>query len=523
MSRFSVRTTIAVSFGFVTAALAAIGPITNLDIVNTVIAPDGFSRSTVLAGGQFPGPLIQGQKGDNFKINVFDALTDDTMERTTSIHWHGLYQNGTNYNDGTASITQCPIVPGNGYQYDFSVPDQAGTFWYHSHVSDQYCDGLRGPFVVYDPEDPHKSLYDVDDESTVITLADWYHVPASEVPIPFNSDSTLINGLGRYSSGPESPLSVIDVIEGTRYRYRLVSMSCDTPYNFTIDGHQMTIIEVDGVNTEPLLVDSIQIFAGQRYSFILEADQTVGNYWMRANPKSPALGDGAPVGFAGGINSAILRYAGAPVQEPTTTQTPSIEPLVETDLHPLENPGAPGGHYEGGADLALTLNLGVQGNTLTINNVSFVPPSIPVLLQILSGNTKATDLLPKGSVYTLPANKVIELVIPGGAIGAPHPFHLHGHTFDVVRSAGNSTYNYENPVRRDVVSTGLAGDNVTIRFVTDNTGPWFLHCHIDFHLVAGMAVVFAEDTEDTSADDPVTADWKALCPKYNAFQSASSQ
>lgn len=53
-----------------------------------------------------------------------------------------------------------------------------GTFWYHSHLSTQYCDGLRGPFVVYDPNDPHASLYDVDDESTVITLADWYHTLA---------------------------------------------------------------------------------------------------------------------------------------------------------------------------------------------------------------------------------------------------------------------------------------------------------------------------------------------------------
>ena len=78
-------------------------------------------------------------------------------------------------------MTQCPIVPGNSYQYDFKVSDQvcvillastflvdrgirqAGTFWYHSHVSTQYGDGLRGPLVVYDPQDPHASLYDIDD------------------------------------------------------------------------------------------------------------------------------------------------------------------------------------------------------------------------------------------------------------------------------------------------------------------------------------------------------------------------
>lgn len=69
--------------------------------------------------------------------------------------------------DGTSSVTQCPITAGSSFLYDFPVPDQAGTFWYHSHLSTQYCDGLRGPFVVYDGidgvNDPHRALYDVDD------------------------------------------------------------------------------------------------------------------------------------------------------------------------------------------------------------------------------------------------------------------------------------------------------------------------------------------------------------------------
>lgn len=49
---------------------------------------------------------------------------------------------------------------------------------YHSHLSSQYVDGLRGALVVYDPQDPHLARYDVDDANTVITLADWYHLPA---------------------------------------------------------------------------------------------------------------------------------------------------------------------------------------------------------------------------------------------------------------------------------------------------------------------------------------------------------
>ena len=64
-------------------------------------------------------------------------------------------------------------------------------------------------------------------------------------------------------------LAVVNVTQGSRYRFRLVSISCDPNFTFSIDGHNMTVIEVDAVNHEPLVVDSIQIFAGQRYSFVV--------------------------------------------------------------------------------------------------------------------------------------------------------------------------------------------------------------------------------------------------------------
>jgi iron transport multicopper oxidase len=80
--------------------------------------------------------------------------------------------------------------------------------------------------------------------------------------------STLINGKGRYLGGPLVPLSVINVQKGKRYRFRLVSLSCDPNFQFSIEGHDLTIIAIDGVNVLPKTVDSIQIFAGQRYDFV---------------------------------------------------------------------------------------------------------------------------------------------------------------------------------------------------------------------------------------------------------------
>ena len=88
----------------------------------------------------------------------------------------------------------------------------------------------------------------------------------------------------------------------------------------------------------------------------------------------------------------------------------------------MENLGAAGEPYQGGADVVLNLELGLDEVTdkFTINNTSFLPPSVPVVLQILSGKRQAAELLPNGSVYVLPPNKVIELSIPArGAPGAP--------------------------------------------------------------------------------------------------------
>ena len=244
-----------------------------------------------------------------------------------------------------------------------------------------------------------------------------YHTPAPSAGKFPTADSTLINGLGRFSGGPASPLTSVSVIRGLKYRIRLVSISCDPNFTFQIDGHTFTIIEVDGINVQPLVVDQIQIFAGQRYSFVLNANQPVGNYWIRANPN---LGT---TGFSGGINSGVLRYLGAnTTADPTTNQSTSTNPLVEANLVPLADLAAPGRPQVGGADFLLNLNFAFDATNLnfTINNVSFVPPTVPVLLQILSGTTNASALLPTGSVFAIPKGQVVELSMPSGGLpGGP--------------------------------------------------------------------------------------------------------
>ncbi|KAG1822304.1 laccase [Suillus variegatus] len=500
------------------------GPTTQLTISNKVISPDGFNRSAIVVNGKSPGHLITGQKGDLFNIEVVNRLSEKSMLLLTGVHWHGIDQYKTNYYDGASGITQCPITPNHSFTYSFSAQNQAGTFWYHSHHSVQYCDGLRGPLIIYDPEDPSAHMYDVDDASTVITLTDWYHTVAHKLlhNIPI-ADSVLINGLGRYAGGPQSDLAVINVTRGKRYRFRLIQMSCEANIKFSIDGHNLTIIEADGELTEPLVVDQLQILAGQRYSVVLEANQSVDNYRIRGIPNMNQTYNG----------SAILRYHGAPKAEPTTLDTPYTKPLNETDLHALNSPGAVGTPGYGNADVNITLKVSFTDTDnkfhFHVNETEFKAPENPVLSQILEG-TDPSQLQPKGSVHVLEPNKVVELtMIMINAPGGPHPMHLHGHPFDVVQSAGNSTFNYVNPVRRDVVGVGCENgaaaeckDNekqVVIRWVTDNSGPWSLHCHIDFHIDEGFAVVMAESPQDTPAHvSPVPDEWTRLCPIYEDYK-----
>lgn len=165
---------------------------------------------------------------------------------------------------------------------------------------------------------------------------------------------------------------------------------------------------------------------GQRYSVVLQANQPVGNYWIRALPNSGNLNISST--FDNGVNSAILRYKGAPNADPKSVQKKKSTMLADTDLHPLANPKAPGKATPDGADITinLALDLNLTSFQFTINGTSYVPPTVPVLLQILSGARNAHDLLPAGSVIGVAKNKVVQINLPGNLPGGPHPFHLSG-------------------------------------------------------------------------------------------------
>ena len=98
-------------------------------VSDEVVNPDGVYRQMMLINGQFPGPLIECNEGDTLEVEVENQSTN-----ATSFHWHGIYQNGTNWMDGTVGVTQCPIAPGGNFTYRFTIQRQSGTYWSAAHT-----------------------------------------------------------------------------------------------------------------------------------------------------------------------------------------------------------------------------------------------------------------------------------------------------------------------------------------------------------------------------------------------------
>ena len=105
--------------------------------------PDGMAERPVMGiNGQWPLPLLNFTKGDRVVANVHNQVrgnqrprslvtradTSQLGNQSTSIHFHGLFQNGTNEMDGPVGVTQCGIPPGSSFTYNFTI-EQPGTYW----------------------------------------------------------------------------------------------------------------------------------------------------------------------------------------------------------------------------------------------------------------------------------------------------------------------------------------------------------------------------------------------------------
>ena len=585
--------------------------------------------------GRMPGPTLIVTEGQTIIVNVRNNMKNQDL----TIHWHGILQRNTPWMDGSPYVTQCPITANAVFKYIF-VADHAGTFWYHSHVEAQRGDGIQGALVILG-RDVDASYLDLPERHT-INLQDWFAQPfmdvfttqhsveetfyprdVGELPVP-NRDvytptllpdgsthgiipyfSGLINGKGRHRDVPysKSILATFRVDYGRRYRFRMVGEQSLFAYKVSVDQHKLTVIATDGQDIKPIReVDYVIIQSGERYDFLLNADQDPTEYyWIRAETlEVDTTGNGPPFRSLGNKVEAVLYYSIRGEPSPTDYARISSSPPSCTASSPCIAVNCPFKSFHPSYHIECInigsfkllrqspiteipsnipslgqeyfLNFGYSGPPTSglklrdnINGKMFKSPPAPVLIASQRKTLDLPSLLCPTQPYTceegctclhmltIPYNKTVQMIWANFG-GESHPVHMHGHSFFVVATGyggydkktgftittspdlscrkdecDNTSFSEEqcatlhwrsghkpsirvNPytLRKDTVIIP-SGGYVVIEFLSSNPGFWLLHCHIEPHMMEGMAMVLdiAEEWQNPAPPGmPTCGDFK---------------
>ena len=450
------------------------------------------------------------------------------QDNGTSIHWHGVRQYHSTGSDGVNGITECPIAPGDSKTYTFQVT-QFGTSWYHAHFSSQYGDGVMGPMVF---DGPASANYDIDLGPYV--LNEWYYQTAYQINAitsqnlqnqapPPDADNILINGTNKNANGGGS-YNQVSITSGKKYRLRLVNTAVDNYIRVSLDSHVMQVMTSDFIPIKPFYTETLLLGIGQRYDVVINANQTAGNYWFRANVASDCLSGNKGAGLA------IWTYSGVTSGTPTSTSytfpavcaEPSgiapywVQPVPSSSFNSAlqqMDVNITGAQVTPGGDFVAVWAL----NTSSIN----VAWDKPTLDYLMSGNTSyptALNVIPTTSEgswnYWL-----IQTV--QGLPPIPHPIHLHGHDYFVIGQgsgvfdASTAALNFATPPRRDT-ATLPGGGWLAMAFNSNNPGAWLMHCHIAWHISEGLGVQFVE--APGSIVYPDSAAYQQTCKNWKAYE-----
>ncbi|KAJ8626850.1 hypothetical protein MRB53_020157 [Persea americana] len=510
------------------------------------------TKPLLTVNGEYPGPTIQVQEGDEVEIIVTNRVS-----LNTTIHWHGVKQVRTGWADGPAYITQCPIQSNKSYTYKFRVIKQRGTLWWHAHLSWQRA-SVHGAFIIH-PRSPYPFSIPIAVEIPII-LGEWWNgdvLAIEEGTIKYGegpnvSDAYTINGL----PGPLYPCSAKDtfmqgVERGKNYMLRIINAALNDELFFAIANHTLTVVEIDAAYVKAFTTRAIMIAPGQTTTVLFTADQASESksFAMAATPYVTAI-----VPFDGSTTVGFINYEKKKAQNtpipynhtgnfslsflPPMHDTPfntwfsnKLRSLGSSD-YPCKVPK----RVDKQVFLTISLNLqdcplnqickGFLGKrfSASINNQSFVRPAVSILeshyhhLHNVELSSYFPEKPPHPYNYTgailQDANMNPEfgnklLVVPYGTrlefvlqdtsfINVEnHPIHIHGHNFFIVGSGfGNfdpekdpAGFNLVDPPERNTVAVPSGGWAV-IWFKANNPGVWFMHCHLEVHTTWGLAMAF---------------------------------
>ncbi|KAJ2457013.1 ferroxidase fet3 [Coemansia sp. RSA 2424] len=500
---------------------------------------DGIhERMAVVVNGEIPMPLVRASLGDTLALRIRNGLEGEA----TGLHSHGLFNNGTNYYDGAGMVTECGIAPGSEMTYEIAIT-QTGTYWLHGHHNSQYINGLRGPLIITDPEG---EPYDYD-EDMVLTFEDWFPNASNMTmdpkiqkttkqvhhdPMPSMSQvdtqthamsmgmdcqsksctaaAATATGSSHKDPAKKYPIGVLNGRDGKKapelyfepdktYRLRLLNIGSTFMFRFGIEGHDMDVIEVDGVATDKQRVNSVLLGVAQRVSVLVTArPKATSNYRYHFDILSDVFPQVA------GYNPRS--YSGSIVYE-DGAEFAAASPIVWEDFDDLSL--VPLDRFQiMEADVVHDVNVRADRASsgmvhAYINDISFELPTSPSLFTALSfnytdGAINSTVFGEKCNARVIKHMDVAELHVANHDT-VHHPMHLHGQFFQIVERGviGNSSSaikSSDTPMRRDTTLVP-PGEYAILRFRADNPGVWLMHCHIDLHMELGLSMMFVSAPE----------------------------
>lgn len=506
-------------------------------IQNSTITRDCHTVTVATVNGMFPGPTVTITEGDTLVVTV----TNNQIYPVT-MHWHGIRQFGTNYADGPAYITQCPIQQGGSYVYEFTVTGQSGTFFYHAHINWLRAT-VHGALIVRPKLTPP---YGPVKAEIPIILGEWFGMNANEyelgflyTPAPAENVTTVtptINGFpGPLYNCSNGDITSYSVEPKQTYLLRIINAAMNSDYHFRVASHKLTVVAADGNYLKPFRTEVVAITPGQTTDVLLITSRTRGNYYFGFSvglvpnvgappPSIPALGvfkytnanQSAPPSLPVFPNNVTRKYLDNYVKKlknyngtydiPTevtqdliyTVNTAFVfcnadEPCATKIMGAVQNitfddPTTTSilEAYANGVNGVYTADFPDRPPTLNISIANGPDPNY-----FYGSRGTRVKMLQYGDVVQV----VLQNVFAAGILD--HPFHLHGHDFYVV-GRGYGIYNpAKDPAKFNLVDPPLyntfglpTGGWVALRFHANNPGVWLMHCHFERHKTWGMMMAF---------------------------------
>ncbi|XP_058739648.1 laccase-17-like [Vicia villosa] len=508
-------------------------------------------KSLVTVNGEFPGPRIDAREGDRLVITVVNHVQNNI---TIHWHGIRQLQSGWADGPAYVTQCPIQTGQSYVYNYTIKGQRgtlfwHAHISWLRSSLYGPLII-LPKENVEYPFAKPYKEVpiifgewFNGDSEAIIEEALQTGGGPNV-------SDAYTINGLpGPLYNCSDKDTFKLKVKPGKTYLLRFINAALNNQLFFSIANHTLTVVEADAVYVKPFETDTILIAPGQTTNVLLKTKPYYPNasFFMLARPYATGIATFDNSTVAGIIeyetpfttyssNSSLIK---PPLFQPNLPQLSdtSFATKFSNKLHSLANAQFPANvpqkvdkHFfftVGQGTKPCNKNQTCQGPNGTmfaasVNNISFTMPTTALLQAHYLGQLNGTytpdfpstplnpfnytgtppDNILVGSgkkVVVLPFNTSVELVLQDTSIISveSHPLHLHGYNFFVVgQGFGNydsnkdpQNFNLVDPVERNTVGVP-SGGWVAIRFLADNPGAWFMHCHFEIHTSWGLKMAW---------------------------------